>query len=142
MSYFERREWEDNTWQPEVAGVDFTHRLHKFMGDVALDGTEIYTAWLVTDDEQEIQITPDNSRAFVSLTDDESDTVTIQDPSDGLWFHFMRVTHREEFQDVLNLIMPWSMVTSGIIPPQEVYTKYLEVVSRDASDDFIPDDWK
>lgn len=141
MAHFERREWDENTWHPEIAGVDFTDRLHKFMGNVALDGTQIYTAWLITE-ENEIQITPETSRAFISLLDDESDTITVRDPADGLWFHFMRVTHPDTFQEVLEMTMPWSAVTTGITPTEEVYGKYLEIVSRDTTGDFIPDDWQ
>lgn len=144
MAHFERREWSENTWYPEVAGVDMTQRLYKFMGDVALDGTEIYTAWLITDDEQEIQITPDSARAFISLIDDESDTVTVLDPSDGLWFNFMRQTHGEAFDQVLQLVAPWAQVTTGITPAPEVYGRYLKAVTRDTETEelFIPDGWE
>lgn len=141
MAHFERREWEENTWHPEIAGVDFTERLYKFMGDVALDGTQIYTAWLVTED-QEIQITPESSRAFISLVDDESDTITVLDPSDGLWFHFMRVTHSDNFQEVFDIVAPWAAVTTGVTPTEEVYAKYLEIVSQDTAGDFLPDGWE
>lgn len=141
MAHFEKRSWEDNTWHPEIGGVDFTERVSKFMGNVALDGTEIYTAWLVTDDEQEIQITPESSRIYVSFVDDESDTITILDPSDGLWFHFMRITHKDTYEDAFRIVAPWSAVTTSIAPLPEVYSKYLEIVSRDTSD-FIPDGWE
>jgi hypothetical protein len=143
MSHFEKREWDQNTWLPEVAGVDFTKRLYKFMGDVALDGTEIYTAWLVTDD-QEIQITPENGRVFVSLVDDESDTITVLDPSDGLWFHFMRLTHGEAFDQVLQLVTPWTQMTTGITPAPEVYERFLKAATKDSETDdlFIPDGWE
>lgn len=143
MAHFEKREWSDNTWYPEIAGVNFTQRLYKFMGDVALDGTEIYTAWLVIDDEVEIQITPETARAFVSLVDDDSDTITVLDPTDGLWFHFMRITHGDSFQQVFDLVAPWTALTTGITPTPEVYGKFLSTVSKDteADDLHIPDDW-
>lgn len=142
MAHFEKREWSENTWYPEIAGVKFGDRLERFMGAVALDGTEIYTAWLVTPDT-DIQITPDSSRVFLSLIDDDSDTLTVLDPSDGLWFNFMRQTHGEAFDQVLQLVAPWSQVTTGLTPMPQVYEKFLEVVSRDTAPDelFLPDEW-
>ncbi len=143
MAHFERRSWEENTWNPNVAGVDFTKRLYKFMADVALDGTQIYTAWLITDDEQDIQITPDSSRAFISLVDDDSDAITVLDPSDGLWFHFMRTTHGESFDEVLQMVAPWSQVTTGLVPMPQVYEQFLKTTTRDMTDElFIPDEWQ
>ena len=139
MAHFEKREWDENTWNPNICGVDFGDRLHHFMGQVALDGTEIYTAWLVTDDN-EIQITPDSARVFISLIDDDSDTVTVLDPSDGLWFHFMRLTHGQEFDQVMQLVGPWAQVTTGITPTPEVYGRFLKAVTQDAGD-FVPDSW-
>lgn len=143
MAHFEKKEWDQNVWKPEIAGVDFTERLHRFMGKVASDGTEIYTAWLITDDESEIQITPDSARVFLSLIDDDSDTITVLDPSDGLWFQFMRQTHPESFQSVLQLVAPWAQTTTGLTPTPEVYGRFLKAVSSDTDeDDFhVPDDW-
>ena len=142
MAHFEKRKWDENTWNPNICGVNLTERLYRFMGKVASDGTEIYTAWLVTDDEQEIQITPESSRVFMSLVDDESDTVTVLDPSDGLWFHYMRQTHGEGFDEVLRLVAPWSQTTTGVTPTPEVYERYLKTITADSSDDFIPDEWE
>ena len=143
MAHFEKRGWDENTWNPEIAGVQFGDRLYKFMGNVALDGTEIYTAWLITDDEQEIQITPESARVFLSLIDDDSDTVTVLDPSDGLWFNFMRQTHPDSFQSVLQLVAPWAQTTTGVTPTPEVYARFLKAVSSDTeTDDFhVPDEW-
>jgi len=142
MAHFEKRSWEENTWFPEIGGVNFTERLYKFMGSVASNGTEIYTAWLVTDEEQDIQITPDSSRAFVSLVDDDSDTITVLDPSDGLWFNFMRATHQDSFDEVLRLVMPWSQATTGIVPTKEVYGRFLKATTNDIVGElFIPDSW-
>ena len=143
MAHFEKREWDQNTWFPEIAGVKFTERLYKFMGDVALDGTEIYTAWLIADEDFEIQVTPESARAFISLVDDDSDTITVLDPRDSLWFNFMRITHPDSFDEVLQLVMPWAQVTTGITPAPEVYTKFLDTISKDTEteDLHIPEGW-
>lgn len=142
MGHFEKREWSDNTWKPNVCGVDFSERLRKFMGDVALDGTEVYTAWLITDEGGEIQITPDSCRAFISLTDDESDMITVLDPTDSLWFQFMRATHGESFDQALELVTPWAQTTTGLVPTPQVYGKFLEVTTNDMQGEmFIPDEW-
>lgn len=143
MGHFEKRTWEENTWHPEVCGVDFTERLHRFMGKVALDGTELYTAWLVTEDG-EIQITPEGSRVFISLLDDDSDTITVLDPADGMWFNFMRATHGEEvFENVRRLITPWATVTASMTPQTEVFERFLKAVTKETQEDelFLPDDW-
>ncbi len=143
MAHFEKRDWDENTWNPNICGVNLTERLYRFMGKVASDGTEIYTAWLITDDESEIQITPESARVFLSLVDDDSDTVTVLDPSDGLWFNFMRQTHPDSFQSVLQLVAPWAQTTTGVTPTPEVYARFLKAVSSDTeTDDFhVPDEW-
>lgn len=143
MAHFEKRDWDENTWNPNICGVNLTERLYRFMGKVASDGTEIYTAWLITDDESEIQITPESARVFLSLIDDDSDTVTVLDPSDGLWFNFMRQTHPDSFQSVLQLVAPWAQTTTGVTPTPEVYARFLKAVSSDTeTDDFhVPDEW-
>ena len=143
MAHFEKRDWDENTWNPNICGIDFTERLYRFMGKVASDGTEIYTAWLITDDESEIQITPESARVFLSLVDDDSDTITVLDPSDGLWFNFMRQTHQDSFQSVLQLVAPWAQTTTGVTPTPEVYARFLKAVSSDTeTDDFhVPDEW-
>jgi hypothetical protein len=141
MAHFEKREWSENTWHPEIAGVDFTERLHRFMGEVAMDGSEIYTAWLVTEDN-EIQITPETSRVFISLIDDDSDTITVLDPTDGLWFNFLRVNHAEYFDTIRQLVSPWATVTCSLTPQEEVYKRFLKTITSDTEGDiFIPDDW-
>ncbi len=143
MAHFEKRDWDENTWNPNICGVNLTERLYRFMGKVASDGTEIYTAWLITDDESEIQITPESARVFLSLVDDDSDTITVLDPSDGLWFNFMRQTHPDSFQSVLQLVAPWAQTTTGVTPTPEVYARFLKAVSSDTeTDDFhVPDEW-
>lgn len=142
MGKFEKREWDENTWFPEVAGVDFTDRLQRFMGEVAMDGTELYTAWLVTD-EVEIQVTPESSRVYLSLLDDDSDTIQVLDPSDGLWFNFMRFNHQEVFDDVRKLITPWTTSITALTPSEDIYERFLKSVAKDTAVDnlFIPDDW-
>jgi hypothetical protein len=142
MAHFEKREFDQNTWYPEIAGIDFTKRLHEFMGNVALDGTELYTAWFIDDDHEE-QITPETSRVFVSLIDDDSDTISVFDRRDGLWFQFMRHAHPESFQQVLTLVAPWSTVAQSLTPMPEIYQRFLDTVTKDTETDdlHIPDDW-
>lgn len=143
MGAFEKRGWEDNIWQPEVCGVDFTERLHRFMGEVALDGTELYTVWLVTENI-EIQVTPDSSRVYISLLDDDSDTIQVLDPTDGLWFNFMRVSHGEVFDNIRKLITPWTTVIAGLTPTTEIYQRLLDTMTKDTITEslYIPDDWE
>lgn len=143
MGKFEKREWDENTWFPEIAGVDFTDRLHNFMGQVAVDGTELYTAWLVTD-EVEIQVTPESSRVYLSLLDDDSDTIQVLDPTDGLWFNFMRFNHEDVFNSVVDLITPWTTMIGGLTPTEEIYERFLRSVTKDTGVDslYIPDDWE
>ena len=142
MATFEKREWSENTWQPEIAGVDFSEGLHRFMGEVALDGTELYTAWLITDDV-EIQVTPESSRVYLSLLDDDSDTIQVLDPTDGMWFNFMRVSHGEIFDTVRALITPWTTSVTGLTPNEDIYERFLKTVTKDTTVDnlFIPEDW-
>lgn len=142
MGKFEKREWSDNTWFPEIAGVDFTDRLHRFMGEVAMDWTELYTAWLVTD-EVEIQVTPESSRVYLSLLDDDSDTIQVLDPTDGLWFNFMRFNHMEVFDDVRKLITPWTTSITALTPSEDIYERFLKTITRDTVEEslHIPDDW-
>jgi hypothetical protein len=143
MAHFEKREWDENTWNPNVCGVDLTERFYRFMGRVASDGTELYTAWLVTEDA-DIQITPETCRVFVSLVDDDSDTVTVLDPSDGMWFSFLRASHSEQFDTIASLIGPWATVTTSLTPNPEVYSRFLKTVTTDTETDnlFIPDGWE
>lgn len=141
MAHFEKREWDENTWNPNICGVEFGDRLNKFMGKVALDGTEIYTAWLITDDV-EIQITPESCRVFISLIDDDSDTITVLDPTDSQWFQFMRLTHGESFDQVAALVVPWAQVTTGLVPMPEVYGRFLKTVTSDTDGELhVPDEW-
>lgn len=142
MAHFEKREWSENTYYPEIAGVSFSQRLAQFMGEVALDGTEIYTAWFVDGDHEE-QVTPNTSRVFLSLVDDDSDTITMFDRRDGLWFSFLRANEPESFQSVLELVMPWATTTTSLTPMAEVYQRFISASIRDTEKDdlFIPDDW-
>jgi hypothetical protein len=142
MAHFERREWADNTYFPEIAGVDFTRRIAQFMGEVAANGTEIYTAWFV-DGEHEEQVTPDTTRVFLSLVDDDSDTITMFDRRDGLWFSFLRANDPETFPTVLGLVMPWATATTSLTPATEVYQRFIAASTRDAEAEelHIPDDW-
>jgi hypothetical protein len=142
MAHFERREFEANTWNPNIACVDFTERLHRFMGEVAMDGSELYTAWFIDDDYEE-QITPETSRLHISLVDDESDTVLVLDRRDNLWFQFLRVAVPDLFDSVVELVRPWSTVVMSLTPSEEIYSRYLKLVSKDTSADelHVPEDW-
>ena len=142
MAHFEKREWDQNTYYPEIAGVKFAERLHTFMGQVALDGTELYTAWFVDEDHEE-QVTPETSRVFLSLIDDDSDTVTMFDRRDGLWFSFLRVQDPDSFPTVLQLIAPWATVTTSLTPMAEVYQRFIARTISDTTTDqlFLPEGW-
>lgn len=142
MAHFEKRSIEENTWFPEIGGVSFKDKLYRFLGEIASDGTELYTARFVDDDHEE-QVTPETSRIFLSGLDDDSDTISVFDRRDGLWFQFMRLTIGENFGQISALIQPWSTVTTGLTPHPEVYQRYLDQLTKDAEPDdlFIPDDW-
>jgi len=142
MAHFERREWDQNTYYPEVAGVNLTQRFLQFMGNVALDGTELYTAWFIDEDHEE-QITPDTARVFLSLIDDDSDCITVYDRRDNLWFNYMRHQDPESFQTVLQLVGPWATTTTSLTPMAEVYKRFIDASIRDTEvEDFhVPDDW-
>ena len=142
MAHFEKREWDQNTWNPNIAGVGFGDRVHHFMGQVALDGTELYTAWFV-DGEHEEQVTPDTTRIFISLVDDDSDTILVFDRRDGLHFQFLRVNMPEQFPQIFQLIAPWSTVTQSLTPLPEVYQRFIDMTTRDTAVDelYIPDSW-
>jgi hypothetical protein len=142
MAHFERRTWEENTWKPEIAGVDFSLRVAKFMGEVSMNGTNVYTAWFV-DDDYEAQITPDTTRVFLSLVDDDSDTINVLDRRDNLWFTFIRAQHPETFPTVLQLVVPWATTASSLTPMEDVYQRFINASIRDTAGDelFIPDDF-
>ena len=143
MGNFVKREWDQNTYYPEICGVNFSQRLAKFMGEVALDGTELYTAWFV-DGEHEEQVTPDTSRVFLSLMDDDSDTVTMFDSRDGLWFSFLRAQDPDSFDTVLQLVMPWATATTSLTPMAEVYKRFIDRAVQDTNTDdlHIPEGWE
>lgn len=142
MAHFEKRSIEENTWFPEICGVSFKDKLYRFLGEVALDGTELYTVFFVDDDHEE-QVTPETARIFLSGLDDDSDTISVFDRRDGLWFQFMRLTLGENFGQIATLIQPWSTVTTGLTPHPDVYQRYVEQLTKDteADDLHVPDDW-
>ena len=45
MARFERRPLDENQWNMEVHGVDFRSQFYEYMGTVAADGAEVFTAW-------------------------------------------------------------------------------------------------
>ena len=148
MASFEKRTLEENTWTPEVCGVDFTKRLYKMLGEMTMDEAEAYTVWVTVDDDSvgegyTEQVTPDNSRLFLSVLDDDSDVFTLLDKRDGLWFNFMRLEHQEYFDTICETVAPWTTMTTRITPMDEAYKRYLEAVSKDMAGDelVIPDDW-
>lgn len=142
MAHFEKREFDQNTWFPEVAGVGFSERLARYMGQVASDGTELYTAWFVDGDHEE-QVTPDVAKVFVSLTDDDSDVIMIYDRRDDMHFQFFRSSMPDAFPHVFQLIAPWSVVAHSLTPLPEVYQRFIDMTTKDTETDelFVPDDW-
>jgi hypothetical protein len=154
MATFESRGLEHNTWNPEVCGVNFAKRLHKFLGEVAMPDEDdepvpMYTVWVVDDklvngQTLDEQITPDNSRIFLSLLDDDSDTITIYDRRDNLWFNFMRLAHPDVFDSICQGIAPWSVMTTALTPSEQVYKRFLDSVTEDTAQDemFIPEGWE
>lgn len=145
---FHVRGIEENEWRPNVAGVDFTERMHRKMGEWALEA-EIYTIWVEFSDDDygegyEMQITPDNCRMFTSELDDDSDTVSIQDRRDSNWFVYLRsILGSEPFDQVANVIRPWARQSHGLTPQQDVYQKYLDQVTTELGDEdlHVPEDW-
>lgn len=141
---FHRRGIEDNVWQPEISDVDFTQRLHKYLGGIAT-GTEMWTAWAEVEDDDlgagyVTQCTPENTKVIMSELDDDSDAVLFRDDRDGQWFRFFRAQHQHIFDYVAQTLMPWSVYQISLVPQEDVYSAMQRAMTCDLGD-FIPDEW-
>ncbi len=146
---FSRRGIEDNTWHPEVCGVDFYERLMKTLGACAVQGIEAWTAWVEVDGDDNgpgytEQVTPENCQVVISDLDDDSDSVMLLDRRDNLWFRFNRLNHPEIFNSVASTVAPWAQRFSSLIPTQAGYKSVLDQLEGDVEtggDLTVPDDW-
>lgn len=145
---FSRRGIEDNTWSPNVCGVDFTERLMKTLGACAVQGIEVWTAWVeILEDASgpgyTEQVTPENCQVVISDLDDDSDAVLLLDRRDGMWFRFNRLNHADIFNGVASTVAPWAQRFSSLIPTQAGYKSVLDQLGRDIGegDLTLPDGW-
>jgi hypothetical protein len=136
---FEKRPIEENTWKPEVAGIDFTEKLMDCLAHSAAQGAEVWIAWVTVEADglgegYDEQVTPENTRTFMSQIDDDSDMVSYFDKRDGQWFTFYRFNHQEIFDSVVQTILPWSTNTVSIAPNEQIYERMIASMTNDANE--------
>lgn len=148
MASFEKRSIEENTYYPEVCGVDFRERIKQKLAQAAATGAELWTAWFTVNDDETgpgftQQLTQENCRVFMSDVDDEADTISVLDPRDGQWFTYTRFTHPENFMAMAQVVLPWSVRVGSMVPLTEPYSYVLKQMSNDIPDgvDGLPDGW-
>jgi hypothetical protein len=143
---FYRRPIEDNEWRPNIAGVDFTERVLKALGEAAMNGIDTWTAWVDVDDDSTgegytEQLTQENCQLAVSDVDDDSDCVMLLDRRDSLWFRFTRLQHPDIFDWVASTVAPWAMKFMSIVPLEQNYNAMLKQMVGDVDSFEIPEDW-
>lgn len=142
-----RRTIEENTWQPNLLGVNFTEIMAKRLGEAALQGVPLWTAWAVVETDSagegyEFQVTQDNCEVLISDFDDDSDTILLLDRRDSMYWRYNRLNHAAYFDNMVQIVAPWSKRTSSMVPTELAYKAVLEQLAGDVEQtDHIPDDW-
>lgn len=156
MAQFSRQPVENNQWQPEVCGVDFSERLMKALGELAEKG-DIWVTFVTLEGDDSVepplpevtfQVTQENCQVALSHTDDDSDAILLRDPRDGMFFRYLRMeTDPKVFDWALETVFPWSTQVGSMVPLEANYKAVLDRLGRDLGGDeeplvFNPDDWQ
>lgn len=144
MAHFYIKPFEENTWNPEVLGINYSERVAKLIGDLAVD-SEVWTAWAdIQDDEGDltIQCTPDNTQIHLNNVEPDADRVCLLDPRDGLYFTYYRYNYPEIFDTIAGWLLPWAVTISSITPIERALEGFLKQQTGDVENFEIPDDWE
>lgn len=145
---FIQRPIEESVWHPQIAGVDFSERLHNLLKKTADQGIQLFCMYVeVEDDEQGAgyieQVTPENCRVVISDLDDDSDCIMLLDRRDNKWWRFTRYEHPDIFEDNARACAPWAVRIASLVPTETNYKAMLEQMGTDLEGDlFIPEGWE